>query len=228
VERNLLRCPTQQAMQGDAESPSTATTNDYLYSKFIAGKALGDIRRPVEEIICADAAPLADGDAQRVANVFAAPGDLSFRHGEQFIATFCDGHTEVLREPPPLWVINVTDTRVFEQEALRSRYPALVLFTAGMTTVTDATGGTTPGISKIVTTELAKRYRGQVKIVVVQINEFPKLVERYQIGATTVVLFRDGREITRIAASGSGEPTDAAEVQTMRTAILAAADPLRR
>lgn len=229
VDRGILRCPTQQAMQQDDEKPGEATTNDYLYSKFIAGKANGDIRRPTEEILCADGAPVEKDDTKRTANVFAAPGDLSFRHGDQFIATFCDGHTEILTEPPPLWVINVSDMRVFEQEALRSRYPALALFSAGMTDVTDPSGQPAPGLSKIVTTELAKRYRGQVKIVVVDNAEFPKLLARYDVtGATTVLLFQGGRETARVTASGSGEPTDYTEVQTLRKAILAAADPLRR
>lgn len=233
VDAQILRCPTQQNLLGENPPPGSGTVNDYLYSKFIAGKALGDVRFPTDEIFCADAAPLdGPGDGNRTANVLATPGDLSFRHNDGFIATFCDGHAEMMKEPPPMWVISAADAGLFSQEVLRSRYPALVLFSAGMTDVQDASGANVPGISKLVCTELAKRYRNHVKIVVADGNACPKLLQRYNIGSpgafpTTVLLF-DGKSEKARVTSTSGEPTTFAEVQRMRGEIIAVADQVRR
>ena len=61
---------------------------------------------------------------------FAGVGDFTLRKEPGMsvhhrVPDFCDGHTALLREPPPLWVIDrLDDLRTFEQEVIRTSYPA--------------------------------------------------------------------------------------------------------
>ena len=231
VNPQILHCPAQQALtatQGEG-------ANDYGYSKFLAGKSFRDVRMPASEIFLVDVAPLGKEktETRRIANIFAQPADLSFRHKNGVVATFADGHAEWLREPPPYWVVAITSALLFDQEVLRTRYPVLVLFSAGQDYVKDGNGVEVPGLSRRIILELCKRYRARVKIVVVDGKEYPQLLSRYQIGSassfpTTVVLFKGGRQVKRIAASGTGEPTAFGEVQTLYNNISAAADALAK
>ncbi len=50
--------------------------------------------------------------------------------------------------------------------------------------------------------EIAKQYRGRIKVVKVNSDENPDLSSRYHIqGIPTLILFRDGREIDRLVGA---------------------------
>ncbi len=239
----LLRCPTQDELfAGSNDSPTdTAERNDYAYSSFVAGKAISKVQTPAEEMLTADAAP-AKEDTQRIPaartipNIFNVPSNICWRHNGYFIAGFCDGHVELQRELPPLWIIQLTDMALFQQEILSSKYPALVIFgnmdfNQGVTSPADTSSAVSSSalsnftLSRYICGVIARNFRGRVKIMWISPIDFPMLADRYQVtqngGYPLAVLFMaGGREKDRFIARPGTIPNWQEQIWTKACALL--------
>ncbi|MHB9106731.1 MAG: hypothetical protein ACYDCO_06725 [Armatimonadota bacterium] len=105
IDRKVLTCPQRPSMR-----------NAYLYSINIAGRPLGDftttprkgVLDPVNEIVTIDGLHHPTGENLAAVppvwlthpNVYYSSEDIEYRHGEQFVASYLDGHVEVTTVTP--------------------------------------------------------------------------------------------------------------------------------
>jgi prepilin-type N-terminal cleavage/methylation domain-containing protein/prepilin-type processing-associated H-X9-DG protein len=206
IPESILRCPSEQS----------SSQQDYLYNAFIAGKKDNLLTAPSLEILTADGAVRQASSApQEIAapQYFSAPADFSFRHDHRCVASYCDGHAASFDEVPPFWIIGITTLGEFDSEVRRSRYPVLTLWHWGeMERITD--DGNTLYDGKAIVRALATRYRGRVKVVLVEVTAFPQLVQEFSLplsdAATSSLLvaslFRQRNELGRVILPSPDNP----------------------
>lgn len=250
IPAKLLHCPTVQDSFRDADraKEESRPPNDYVFNGFIAGKNLSVIKHPTTEMLTADgsadACSRTDNDSAINPsipsglgvhpNVFSLPDDLGFRHHDACIASYCDGHVELLREPPPLWIIELNSVGqasagVFEQEVLHSTYPVLVVFAPGHAT---AQASPIPAYQStsvyqqlflFSTRNIANQYRGRLKIVD-DFSDEPLLSKHYRlmddtgVVQPTAILFVHGKECGRVTEK-QNVPYTAADFQREHDAV---------
>ncbi len=109
-----LLCPTLRAelLSGKRHNPDVPRQNDYAYSHFLCGVLASVVKNPCLELLTGDyyfpdPAPVPlnplfapPGQQPSALNIFYQPSDFDYRHSDGFIASFCDGHVQLLHEPP--------------------------------------------------------------------------------------------------------------------------------
>ncbi|MHB9132572.1 MAG: prepilin-type N-terminal cleavage/methylation domain-containing protein [Armatimonadota bacterium] len=198
--KEVLRCPLA------AEGASI----NYVYSFFVSGRALGEIQYPADELLIADGQSKTQSFNGKTAdNMLLKPADLDFRHGGRmaFLGTYCDGHSAIQREAPPMWVYNITQTWEFNEEVLGAATPTLAFFYTKSPTSTPEFHYC-QSIDPVVQ-NLAKAYRLRLKVV--RVNASNDLLAKYGIipgdpdtGYPAFLFFRAGKETDRL----SGFPSD--------------------
>lgn len=203
--KNVLICPTL----------GKSIPNGFVYSSFVAGMVMSNVTEPTDEILIAD--------GQNQTQVLTLPSDIGFRHNGRYIACFCDGHSVLMKELPPMWLVTLATLGEFNSEVVESSYPSLVFFTGGAAGSAEADFCTrlTPVIEGI-----ALEYRLKMRVVIVNGDQFPELVQKYQItpgdpsaGYPTVIVFSPGGlESSRLA----GFPANASQLDAAAwTALIA-------
>ncbi|HEX2949914.1 MAG TPA: DUF1559 domain-containing protein [Armatimonadota bacterium] len=89
VPAKVKQCPTA----------GKTVANAYVYSNFLAGKALGDIADPTHEMLVADGQHTAS-TAQPYDNIAYTKADLAMRHQNNIVVAFADGHAELRTTAP--------------------------------------------------------------------------------------------------------------------------------
>ena len=200
VDRRILKCPTT----------GPGTQLGFVYSSFVANMCQGEIYLPQEEPLTADGRtrlnPPADSPGQ---NVLYEPSDMDFRHLGGAITSFVDGHVQMLKEPPALWLVELTNGGEFEREVLRTKHPVMVYFYTD--TATNTPEYTFCRKLDDVVLSIANTYRLQVKVVRVNGDKFPQLAKQYEIvagspgtGYPVLLFMKNGEERDRIG----GYPPD--------------------
>ncbi len=98
LDKGVLICPTA----------GTKVPNGYVYSSYVAGKALGEVASPSTTEVTGDGVGGTNGTA---ANVAAAMTDFDPRHGGKYIFAYLDGHVALATVPndlnfskPSIWL----------------------------------------------------------------------------------------------------------------------------
>jgi prepilin-type N-terminal cleavage/methylation domain-containing protein/prepilin-type processing-associated H-X9-DG protein len=202
-DRRILQCPTE----------GKEVANAFLYSGYVAGKAEGDIKFSVDEPLFLDGYPgerTTNGITEE--NMLREPGDIDYRHGGRlrFNCVFCDGHAASLDEPPPMWIVVVSQPWEFDEEVFRTHFPSIVLFYSPSGTDGEPEYEYCQRVLREVP-RLAGAYRLHAKLVLVNGEDFPDLVTRagitpgdQDLGYPTFVIYDGRREVGRV----SGFPPD--------------------
>lgn len=238
INAGVLHCPTEQAKRDSAATPDEkdARRNDYLYSSFLARHAQGAVKYPLHELVTADSLHLSHQVGQlRCENILYTPDDLSLRHANGYIGSYCDGHVAMLREPPPYWAIEVSSVEEFAQQVLHAASPTLVCFWS------TAQAGTSPleaqcstAAKLLVTSDIARSYRGKLKIVTIKADDCPQLAACYaptprdsSLRYPATMLFNNGAIQSRIPGPSATSATTAAqEIARMYRQIMTLASAL--
>lgn len=247
VPSPIFLCPTYQALLQDQprlHEKASGDEIDYAYNGLLAGKETSKVKDTSLELLTVDSGAdevrsNADGAvtskpnsgsydsssktlvvSPREDHLLVLPSDVSYRHNNAFIASYCDGHAALTTEVPPLWVVNITSTALFTQEVLDSHYPVVVLFGAipSSSAILLPSMASTAYIPNFgadmiyyVQAKLSRIYRGRVKFVSVNGHQLPSIMHSYRVtGApggmpdnqdnseVDVVLFKLGKEIRRM------------------------------
>jgi len=215
-----LSCPTQRVDLLRGKSNDKAKPIDYGYSSFVAGTEASAVREPTIEMLSADflytgiqdssyhttdeTAPIANQDPN-YNNTIKLPTDFDYRHADQFIASFCDGHVEIQRECKPYWLINIVNLSEFEPEVLHSAYPVLFCYLEDDAVLGYRDNSTNSYYwfeSDFISHDMPILFRGRLKVVVAQSASL--IAERLGIDRTlapSVIFFNNGQEIKRFSGA---------------------------
>jgi prepilin-type N-terminal cleavage/methylation domain-containing protein/prepilin-type processing-associated H-X9-DG protein len=86
VDRNILMCPTK----------GKKVANAYVYNFAVSSQALGEIIDPTGSLLTMDGQHAATTSPVTYDNVAYTIDDLDARHSTKFVATFVDGHVDVM------------------------------------------------------------------------------------------------------------------------------------
>jgi prepilin-type N-terminal cleavage/methylation domain-containing protein/prepilin-type processing-associated H-X9-DG protein len=89
VDRNILMCPTK----------GKKVANAYVYNDGVSSLALGEIVSPESTVLTCDGQHSATSSPVTYDNVAYSGDDVDERHSEKLVATFVDGHVQVLDYP---------------------------------------------------------------------------------------------------------------------------------
>lgn len=216
VKKRIFLCPTA----------GPKLKNAYSYSSFIAGLPTARITDDSDEIM------LLDGGLE--SNTFTLPSDIAFRHNDGYIAAFCDGHVERLTYLKPMWQIAIASPGEFVTEVEQSADPVMAFFFSSGKTGTD-NEVTFCQMIKPTIDEIALNYRLRLKVVTVDGDVYPKLLEQYDIipqdpekGYPTVLFIEDGKELARYAGTPDEQNPDFdALVKALRPKLLKKAEAIQ-
>jgi prepilin-type N-terminal cleavage/methylation domain-containing protein/prepilin-type processing-associated H-X9-DG protein len=90
VDRNILMCPTK----------GKKVANAYVYHFGVSSLALGEITDPSGSLLTMDGQHAATTSPVTYDNVAYTIDDVDARHSNKFVATFVDGHVDVLSTTP--------------------------------------------------------------------------------------------------------------------------------
>lgn len=208
-----LLCPTMEAelLRGKRRDDAAPRQNDYAYSNMLSNKPAGAVKTVTEELLTVDAnvssRPQSAVAVNHGFNVFSAPEDIAYRHSDGFIASFCDGHVELLHEPPPLWVIMNPDIAEFDAEVMKTSYPVLVYFSCTKDSWVDLPNMVTGSLfDNQIMRDIPRKYRGKLKILAEHIGVEPQTLLHDRFGLNDyqplrypyILFFRNGHEVNRI------------------------------
>ncbi|HEY3377684.1 MAG TPA: prepilin-type N-terminal cleavage/methylation domain-containing protein [Armatimonadota bacterium] len=212
VMPKLLQCPTR------GEEIQRA----YVFSSFVAGKSLGSISYPSSEILTADGKIMET--TQNAPALLEMATDVDMRHAANLgtLASFCDGHVAMVKELPPMWMLDMPACYgglvqphygyyyEFDYETVLSSYPSLAFF---------YTNDGSPQAAycarlKTVIREVAKAYRLFARVTMVNGAKLPALATRFAIdpasaesGYPTLLFFKNQQQ--QYAISGCPADTSA-------------------
>ncbi|HEX2951612.1 MAG TPA: prepilin-type N-terminal cleavage/methylation domain-containing protein [Armatimonadota bacterium] len=199
----VLICPTK--------GPKTA--NGYVYSSFITGKSLGDITEPTLEVLSADGLDNPQTvDGVEVHNILCQPSDVEFRHAQQsaFLASFVDGHVQLMTELPPMWIVDAENAWEMENIVFKTSYPTLVYLYPDEKYSAEPEHQYCELLAPVVI-DIAKTYRLKVQVIRLCGDNAPEVLKEYDIvpgdqekGYPAFLFFKKGK----LVDSMSGFPPD--------------------
>jgi len=203
-------CPTAEELsrKHTGVSGTRVGRNDYVYSKFIAGKPHGDIKYPDNELLSADG--VWKPSAGSILNILTLPTDIDFRHNDGFVASYCDGHVAYEQEIRPYWMIELSNFGQWKIEVLNSAFPVLV-------NLRD-TAITAPAVEAMVT-QVARQFRGRAKVVNVDSRQYPQVEAVCTDPAPAYIIFTHGRPQPAIVGLRGVAP-DARKIELKRQELV--------
>jgi prepilin-type N-terminal cleavage/methylation domain-containing protein/prepilin-type processing-associated H-X9-DG protein len=92
VDRNILMCPTK----------GKKVANAYVYNNLVSSMTLGELSSPSTEMLTADGQHAATTIPLTYDNIAYAVDDLDYRHSNALVATYVDGHVELVKGLPAI------------------------------------------------------------------------------------------------------------------------------
>jgi prepilin-type processing-associated H-X9-DG protein len=115
LDRAILQCPTA----------GTKIANGYVYSTFVAGRAMGELSEPSTTMV------ICDGIGKTAPNVCKAPADIDWRHLNRTIASFMDGHVDMTQTYTIDWFGGVQEVADLTSPAVTSPATTITYNAAG-------------------------------------------------------------------------------------------------
>jgi prepilin-type N-terminal cleavage/methylation domain-containing protein/prepilin-type processing-associated H-X9-DG protein len=108
VDRNILMCPTK----------GKKVANAYIYNSSVSSRALGMVDRPEMQLLTCDGQHAATTSPVTYDNVGYTVEDIDERHSNKAVATFADGHVDIMDLDDPILRVKSNIVLWLKPEAL--------------------------------------------------------------------------------------------------------------